>query len=280
MAITNPVSSQLIATQVQLALREDVGSGDLTADLIPEHHQAAARLITRESAILCGSDWFNEVFRQLDLSVHIDWHCHDGDSLSANQVLCDISGPASSILTAERTAMNFLQTLSATATAARQYADAVADLDVTVLDTRKTLPGYRLAQKYAAVCGGCSNHRIGLFDGILIKENHIAAAGSIEAAVTKAKQLHPSVSIEVEVESLDEMQQAIQAGADIILLDNFSVEDLRVAVQKNSSKALLEASGGINLDTIRAIAETGVDRISVGQFTKDIRAIDLSLRFI
>jgi nicotinate-nucleotide pyrophosphorylase (carboxylating) len=268
-----------IDSQVKLALLEDIGQQDLTADLIPAKAMASANLITREAAVLCGRQWFESVFSQLEPAIEIEWFADDGDKLQANDVICRLTGPARGILTGERTAMNFLQTLSATATRAGIYADAVAGLAVKVLDTRKTLPGWRMAQKYAVRCGGCYNHRIGLYDGILIKENHINAAGSIASAVQQAKVLHPGISIEVEVENLDELTQALAADADIILLDNFDTAMLKQAVQINQNKALLEASGGISLDTIREIAETGIDRISVGALTKDIIAVDLSLRF-
>ncbi len=279
MAIENPLPASFIDSQVKLALLEDIGQQDLTADLIPAEAMANARLITREPAVLCGCQWFESVFSQLEPAIQIEWLAEDGDTLQANDVICRLTGPARAILTGERTAMNFLQTLSATATRAGIYASAVAGLPVKVLDTRKTLPGWRMAQKYAVRCGGCYNHRIGLYDGILIKENHINAAGSIAAAVQQAKTLHPGIQIEVEVENLDELNQALDAGTDIILLDNFDTELLRQAVKINKNRAQLEASGGISLETIREIAETGVDRISVGALTKDIIAVDLSLRF-
>ena len=276
----NPIPAEFIQSQVKLALLEDVGQQDLTADLIPLDSVANARLISREVGVLCGSDWLTTVFKSLDQNIQITWFKQDGDVLTANDAICEIKGSARHILTGERTALNFLQTLSATASITRQYADALSDLPVALLDTRKTLPGYRMAQKYAVRCGGGVNHRFGLFDAILIKENHIQAAGNIGAAVLMARNLHPGISIEVEVESLDELAQALAAQADIILLDNFSIEMLRQAVSTNQSQALLEASGGISLDNIRTIAETGVDRISVGALTKDIRALDLSLRFV
>lgn len=279
MTIENPLPSAFIDSQVKLALLEDVGQQDLTANLIPAESIAEAQLITRQDAVLCGRDWFNAVFSRLDDRIQIEWLAADGDALAADAVICRIKGPARAVLTGERTAMNFLQTLSATATSARQYADAVAGLPVKVLDTRKTLPGWRVAQKYAVRCGGCFNHRFGLYDGILIKENHINAAGSIAAAVSQAQSLNAGVPIEVEVENLDELNQALNAGADIVLLDNFELETLKQAVAINDRKALLEASGGISLANIREIAETGVDRISVGALTKDIQAVDLSLRF-
>lgn len=279
MTIENPLPSAFIDSQVKLALLEDVGQQDLTANLIPAESIAQAQLITRQDAVLCGRDWFNAVFSRLDDRIQIEWLASDGDTLAADAVICRIKGPARAVLTGERTAMNFLQTLSATATSARRYADAVAGLPVQVLDTRKTLPGWRVAQKYAVRCGGCFNHRFGLYDGILIKENHINAAGSIAAAVSQAQSLNAGVPIEVEVENLDELNQALDAGADIILLDNFELAALREAVALTQNKASLEASGGISLANIREIAETGVDRISVGALTKDIQALDLSLRF-
>ncbi|KGM07018.1 Quinolinate phosphoribosyltransferase [decarboxylating] [Methylophaga thiooxydans] len=279
MAIENPIPTAFIESQVKLALLEDIGQQDLTADLIPIDAMVTATLITRENATLCGKNWFASVFAQLDKNIVIEWHAADGDKLTANSTICTLKGPARAILTGERTAMNFLQTLSATATRASQYASAVSGLPVRVLDTRKTLPGWRIAQKYAVRCGGCFNHRFGLYDGILIKENHINAAGSIAAAVSQAKALHPTISVEVEVENNKELEQALSAKADIVLLDNFDIEQLQQAVSINNGQALLEASGNVNLKTIRDIAETGVDRISVGALTKDINAIDLSLRF-
>ncbi len=279
MSITNPIPAEFIQSQVKLALLEDIGQQDLTADLIPANTQAKARLICRENGVLCGSAWFNAVFQQLDPAIEIHWQKHDGEPLNADNVICEITGPARHILTGERTALNFLQTLSATASLTRLYADELSSLPVALLDTRKTLPGFRMAQKYAVRCGGGVNHRFGLFDAILIKENHIQAAGSIEAAVLQARTLHPNISVEVEVENLDELKQALTAQADIILLDNFSLADLKQAVDLNQGQAKLEASGGIALNNIRQIAETGVDRISVGALTKDITALDLSLRF-
>lgn len=279
MAIENPLPAAFIDSQVKLALLEDIGQQDLTANLIPANAIASASLITRQPAVLCGKDWFEAVFKQLAPEVRIEWLAEDGDTLQADSVICQLTGPARAILTGERTAMNFLQTLSGTATRAKRYAEAVAGLPVKVLDTRKTLPGWRVAQKYAVTCGGCFNHRFGLYDGILIKENHIRAAGSIKAAVSQAQALNAAVDIEVEVENLDELQQALDAGADIVLLDNFELDQLRQAVAVSEQRALLEASGGVSLETIRDIAETGVDRISVGNLTKDIEAVDLSLQF-
>lgn len=279
MAIENPLPAAFIDSQVKLALLEDIGQQDLTANLIPADATADAQLITRQDAVLCGRDWFQAVFARLDTKIAVEWLAEDGDQLQAGTVICRLKGPARAMLTGERTAMNFLQTLSGTATTAKRYADAVAGLPVKVLDTRKTLPGWRVAQKYAVRCGGCFNHRFGLYDGILIKENHINAAGSITNAVAQAKALHADVKIEVEVENLDELTQALDAGADIVLLDNFELSVLKQAVELTQKRALLEASGGISLDNIRQIAETGVDRISVGALTKDIQVVDLSLRF-
>lgn len=279
MAIENPLPAAFIDSQVKLALLEDIGQQDLTANLIPADALASASLITRQQAVLCGKDWFEAVFSQLAPEIRIEWLAEDGDTLQADSVICQLTGPARAILTGERTAMNFLQTLSGTATRAKRYAEAVAGLPVKVLDTRKTLPGWRVAQKYAVTCGGCFNHRFGLYDGILIKENHIRAAGSINAAVSQAQALNADVDIEVEVENLDELQQALDAGADIVLLDNFELDQLRQAVAVSEQRALLEASGGVSLETIRNIAETGVDRISVGNLTKDIEAVDLSMQF-
>lgn len=279
MSITNPIPAEFIESQVKLALLEDIGQQDLTADLIPASAQANARLICRQQGVLCGSDWFTAVFQQLDPAIQVNWHKKDGERLTADDIICQISGSARHILSGERTALNFLQTLSATASLTRLYADAINGLPIVLLDTRKTLPGFRMAQKYAVRCGGGSNHRFGLFDAILIKENHIQAAGSIEDAVKQARSIHPQVSVEVEVENIDELKQALQAQADIILLDNFSMEDLKRAVAINQGQTKLEASGGIALSNIRQIAETGIDRISVGALTKDIKALDLSLRF-
>ncbi|PHS69201.1 MAG: nicotinate-nucleotide diphosphorylase (carboxylating) [Methylophaga sp.] len=280
MPIKNTVPTQFISSQVKLALLEDIGQQDLTADLIPITSMATATLISRETAILCGSAWFDEVFTQLEPSIKINWHYTDGDRVTKNSIICTLKGNARNLLTGERTAMNYIQTLAATATLAHQYAQQVSDLPVKILDTRKTIPGLRLAQKYATRCGGCHNHRVGLYDGILIKENHINATGSIQAAVAQARENNPNIAIEVEVENFDELQQALTAQADIILLDNFDIPALEKSVVINKGQAQLEASGGITLNNVRAIAETGVDRISIGSLTKDIRAIDLSMRFI
>jgi nicotinate-nucleotide pyrophosphorylase (carboxylating) len=262
-----------------MALAEDVGDGDLTAALIPADRQARATVITREDAVLCGIPWFQEVYAQLDPKMTLEWQATDGDPVRPGQTLCRLAGNARSLLTGERTALNFLQTLSGTATLTRRYTEAVAGTGATILDTRKTLPGLRLAQKYAVVKGGGRNHRMGLYDAYLIKENHIMAAGSIQAAVRQARQRSPGASIEVEVEDLAELEEALDAGSDVALLDNFDLPTLANAVLLNEGRAKLEASGNVNLDTVRSIAETGVDFISVGSLTKDLRAIDLSLRF-
>jgi nicotinate-nucleotide pyrophosphorylase (carboxylating) len=269
-----------IETRVTTALEEDIGSGDITASLIPEHVTARADLISRESAVVCGCAWFNEVFRQLDPSISIHWHVEDGDPVRPNHTLCNLTGPARAILCGERTALNFLQHLSSTATQTRRYVNAIRGTQAKILDTRKTIPCLRSAQKYAVACGGGKNHRMGLYDMILIKENHIVSAGSITLAVQAARRHEMEVKIEVETETLDETQQALDAGADIIMLDNFGLADLRKAVALVQHRTTLEASGGINLDNVRAIAETGVDYISVGALTKNTQAVDLSMRFL
>lgn len=273
----------LVATihaNVAAALTEDLGAGDLTASLVPESKTAWARLISRQSAILCGTAWFDACFRSLDPFATIEWTARDGAEIQRDQVLCRIEGRARALLSAERPALNFLQTLSAVATRTRRFADAVRGTRAVVVDTRKTLPGLRLAQKYAVRMGGGQNHRIGLFDGILIKENHIAAAGGIRQALQEAFRIaSPSTMIQVEVETLDQLREALDAGARLILLDNFTLDQMREAVAITAGRAALEASGGVGLDSVRAIAETGVDRISVGSLTKDIEAVDLSLRF-
>jgi nicotinate-nucleotide pyrophosphorylase (carboxylating) len=271
--------SGYISDQVRQALAEDIGPGDVTARLLPQDTRAEGRIISREAAILCGTGWVNEVFAQLDAALEIDWQVGDGDRIGADQELCRITGPARPLLSGERTALNFLQTLSATASRTRRYVDAVAGTGCRILDTRKTIPGLRLAQKYAVTCGGGHNHRIGLFDMILIKENHIAAAGSITAAVTTARRLDPAVPVEVEVETRQQLEEAIASGVDRILLDNMDLAQLREAVDICAGRIPLEASGGIGLETVRAVAETGVDFISVGALTKHIQAVDLSLRF-
>ena len=258
-------------------LEEDIGSGDITAAIIPETAHAQAEVVTREDMIMCGQAWFDAVFKHLDANVNIIWLVAEGEAVNKNTLLCKLSGSARGLLTGERTALNLLQLLSATATVARQYADAVVGTDCKVLDTRKTIPGLRNAQKYAVACGGCYNHRIGLYDGVLIKENHIMAAGSITRAIQVARKL-TTVSVEVEVESMQELVEALAAKPDRIMLDNFSLEELRAAVKLNAGVIELEASGNIDLDNIRAIAETGVDYISIGALTKHVRAVDLSMR--
>lgn len=267
-----------IERNVRLALEEDIGAGDLTASLIPAGQTAIARVISREAATLCGQDWFNASFRLVDATTHVEWHAPEGAAISQGQALCTIRGLARSLLTAERCALNFLQTLSAVATTTRAYVDAVAGTAASILDTRKTLPGLRLAEKYAVTVGGGMNQRIGLYDGILIKENHIAAAGGIGPALTAANRI-ADVPIQIEVESLEELEAALAAGARLILLDNFTPRQMRQAVVLNAGRALLEASGNITLDNVRAVAETGVDRISIGGLTKNIQAIDFSMRF-
>lgn len=269
----------VVCEMVGRALAEDVGSGDVTAALIPPEGQAIARVISREAAVICGRAWFEETFRALDPVIHIEWFVGEGEAVAADTCLCRLSGPARAILTGERTALNFLQTLSATATATRRFVDAVAGTRARILDTRKTIPGLRLAQKYAVTCGGGANHRLGLYDRVLIKENHIAACGSIDDAVAKARELHPGLKVEVETETLAEVEAALTASADIIMLDNFDLAAMREAVVLVAGRAEVEASGGITLENVRAIAETGVDCISLGTLTKDIRAIDLSMRF-
>ncbi|MBK1874357.1 MULTISPECIES: carboxylating nicotinate-nucleotide diphosphorylase [Marinobacter] len=263
---------------VAASLREDIGDGDITAQLIPLEKQATGHVITRERAHIAGREWVNEVFRQVDSSVTLEWLIKDGESASPNQVLFRMKGTARSLLTAERAALNWLQTLSGVATSCAGYAERVAHTSVRLLDTRKTLPGLRLAQKYAVTCGGCHNHRLGLWDAFLIKENHISACGSIANAIAAAHRIAPGKPVEVETENLAELEQALSAGADIIMLDEFSMEDLRTAVAMNEGRAKLEASGGINTDTLVPIAETGVDYISIGALTKDVKAIDLSMR--
>lgn len=273
-----------IAANVDAALSEDVGPGDLTAALIPAGKPGRARVISREAAVLCGTAWFAECFRQLDPGLSITWHAAEGDAIAPEQLLCELEGEARVLLTGERTALNFLQLLSGVATKTRQYAQVVAGTRAQVVDTRKTLPGLRLAQKYAVRVGGGGNHRLALWDAILIKENHIMAAGSITAAVAAAFQVAEQSGgrcrfIQVEVENLAELEEALQAGAPMVLLDNFSLEMLRQAVALNQGRAILEASGGVTMEGLRAIAETGVDRISIGTLTKDVQALDLSMRF-
>ncbi|MCP3665369.1 MAG: carboxylating nicotinate-nucleotide diphosphorylase [Gammaproteobacteria bacterium] len=271
----------IILKQVQAALDEDLGAGDLTAGLVPVDALSEVTVVCQDQAVICGQAWFEQVFQLLNPNINIDWMVADGELVGADTQLCRLQGGARALLSGERTALNFLQTLSATATLSGRYAQAVEGTGVRILDTRKTLPGLRLAQKYAVTCGGCYNHRIGLYDAVLIKENHIQAAGSIAAAVEAARRLAVAARfIEVEVENLDELRQALDAGADRIMLDNFSNDLLRQAVTLVSGRVRLEASGGVSLETIRAIAETGVDDISVGGLTKDLCAVDLSMRFL
>lgn len=271
-----------LGEQVAAALREDVGSGDVTARLVPDTQVAHGRVITREDAVLCGQPWVDETFRRLDSAIRIDWHAHDGERVRADQIVFEIQGPARAMLTGERTALNFLQLLSGTATQTRLLVDAVAGTGCTILDTRKTLPGLRTAQKYAVRCGGAQNLRIGLFDMVLIKENHIAAAGSISAAIAAAKRVSAGLKIEVEVESLAGLEEALAAAPDIVMLDNFDKATMAKAVTLTRSRSRtvkLEASGNVTLDNVRAIAATGVDYVSVGSLTKHVRATDLSMRF-
>jgi len=271
------MTEQMNTMEIKQFLEEDIGSGDITAAIIPEAMRAEAEVVTREAMVLCGRAWFEAVFKALDTDVMIEWLAAEGEAVGKDTLLCKLSGSARNLLTGERTALNLLQTLSATATVAKRYADAVSGTGCKVLDTRKTIPGLRNAQKYAVACGGCYNHRIGLYDGVLIKENHIIAAGSIAQAIRAARQLS-SVPVEVEVESLQEFLEAVAAKPDRIMLDNFSLEDMAEAVKLNSGAIELEASGNIGLHNIRAIAETGVDYISIGALTKNLTAIDLTMR--
>lgn len=277
-------NQQLLSTaiheNVRAALAEDVGAGDISACLIPANATAKARVITREQAIVCGQAWVNEVFHQLDPSVTVKWQCQDGDAVEPNSTLMELSGNTRSLLTGERSALNFLQLLSGTATRCAGYAAKVAHTSVKLLDTRKTIPGLRLAQKYAVHCGGCMNHRVGLYDAFLIKENHITACGSIENAVQQARRHHPDKLVEVEVENFDELEQALAAACDRVMLDNFSLDDLHRAVGHVDGRLELEASGGITDSSLVPIAETGVDFISIGALTKDCKAIDLSMRIV
>lgn len=270
-----------LAAQVDAALREDIGSGDVTAALVPAAQRVRGALVTREEAVLAGRPWAEETFRRLDPQVRLAWRASDGERLAAGQVIVEIAGPARAVLTGERTALNFLQLLSATATVTRRFVDAVAGTGCRILDTRKTLPGLRSAQKYAVRCGGGDNHRLGLYDQVLIKENHIAAAGSITGAIEAARRSAPGLKVEVEVESLAELEEALNAAPDIIMLDDFSLADMRTAVSlaRSSGRAVkLEASGSVSLESVREIAATGVDYISVGSLTKHVRAVDLSMR--
>ncbi len=274
-----------IERNVAAALAEDVGSGDLTAQLVAADARARATIVSREDAVLCGTAWFSRCFETLDPAIRIVWHAADGDRVAPNQILCELDGPARALLTGERTALNFLQLLSGVATKARRYSDAIAGTRAQVVDTRKTLPGLRLAQKFAVKCGGGGNHRLGLYDAILIKENHIVAAGSITAAIIAAQGVAAATLgrckfIQVEVETLDELEEALAAGATMILLDNMSLEAMRDAVRIAAGRAVLEASGNVTLETLRDIAQTGVDRISIGALTKDVCALDLSMRFL
>ncbi|NCF18837.1 MAG: carboxylating nicotinate-nucleotide diphosphorylase [Haliea sp.] len=276
---TSPDHDNVLAN-VRAALAEDIGEGDITAALIPEGEVCSARVITREDGVLCGQAWVDTVFAELDPDVEVAWQAVDGQAIAAGDSLFSLRGAARSLLTGERCALNFLQLLSGTATTCRHYADLVADTGVKLLDTRKTVPGLRLAQKYAVACGGCHNHRIGLFDAFLIKENHIRACGGIDAAVRAAKNSAPGKPVEVEVEDLDELQQALEAGCDRVMLDNFSLEKMREAVALTSHRLELEASGNVTEKTLRPIAETGVDYISIGALTKDCKALDLSMRLL
>jgi nicotinate-nucleotide pyrophosphorylase (carboxylating) len=275
---------ETLVNSVQTALAEDIQTGDLTAGLIPEANQATATIICREAAVICGRPWFDEVFQQVDPDIEIKWHVSEGQTVSENALLCTVKGSAKNILTAERTALNFLQTLSATATVTASYVSQLANqlgqTKTQLLDTRKTLPNLRMAQKYAVKCGGGTNHRIGLFDAILIKENHIMAAGGIAQAVATAKSQHPTITVEVETENLDEVIQAVNAGADIIMLDNFTIENMIEAVQQVNGRAKLEVSGNVEIQHLAELAKTGVDFISTGAITKHIKAVDLSMRFV
>jgi len=280
--MNNPLHSPLLANvadTVRYALAEDIGTGDITAELIPPDRMAEARIICRQHATLCGEPWVNEVFKQVDPDITVEWVLHDGESLSPNDVVCIIRGKARSLLTAERSALNFMQTLSAVASRAKTISGQVKHTNVKILDTRKTIPGLRLAQKYAVQIGGCYNHRIGLYDAYLIKENHITASGGITAAIRKARELHPGKHVEVEVETHEQLKEALAANADIVLLDNHTLEMLREAVRINNGQAKLEASGGYDIESAVAVAETGVDYISVGSLTKHISATDFTMLF-
>jgi len=273
------VPQSIIEENVFNALKEDIGEGDITAELIPHDNISLATVISREACVFCGLDWFEETYRQLDDEILIDWCVDDGDNIEVDQIICTISGSSQNLVTGERTALNFIQTLSATATLSAQYAKKVEGTDTKILDTRKTVPGLRLAQKYAVSCGGCNNHRLGLYDAFLIKENHINACDGIQNTISEARFINPDLKIEVEVENLDELHQAIEANADRVLLDNFDIKTLKKAVKICKDKVITEASGNITIDNVHAVAKTGVDFISVGALTKDIKAIDLSMRF-
>ncbi len=280
--MTDPVAvpppHDIVERDVRRALEEDIGSGDVTADLLPANAPARARVITREAAVLCGRAWFDECFRQIDESVRIEWQSADGDRVAPGTVLCHVEGPARALVSAERSALNFLQALSGTATVTATYVDAARGTRTTILDTRKTLPGLRVAQKYAVRVGGGRNHRMGLYDAVLLKENHIAAAGSIAAAIQRARALHPDLLVETEVETFAELREALAAGADRIMLDEFELHELAQAVAETAGRVPLEVSGSVALERVRAIAETGVDYVSIGALTKHVRAIDLSMR--
>ena len=274
------VLNAAIKQNVDAALAEDIGTGDISAQLIPLDTTARAKIYSRQEATLCGTPWVDEIFRRLDPNIAISWQVEEGQQVAKDQCLVEIAGNARALLSGERTALNFLQTLSGVATVCRHYAGLVSSTKVKLLDTRKTLPGLRIAEKYAVTIGGCFNHRIGLYDAFLIKENHINACGSIAATVRAARELAPGKSVEVEVENLNELEQALEAKADIIMLDNFSVDDMRVAVKRTNKQAKIEASGGIDEQTLLSIAKTGVDYISIGTITKDCKAVDLSMRFV
>ena len=269
-----------IERAVAQALAEDVGSGDATAELVPENFTAHARVVVRDESVLCGTAWLDQVFRNLDRRIDVKWHARDSDEVAANTVICDLRGSARSLLTGERTALNFVQMLSAVATKTRAYVKAVAGTRAVILDTRKTLPGLRLALKYAVTIGGGVNHRIGLYDGILIKENHISAAGGISQVLAGARKIDGDMPIQIEVENNEQLEQALANSATLVLLDNFTVSNMEKAVKLTAGRAQLEASGGITLQNVREVAETGVDRIAIGSLTKDIRAVDLSMRFV
>jgi len=271
---------EIVRRDVALAIAEDLGDGDRTAQLIPSDRTLRTRVICREEAVLCGQAWFEETFGQLEPEIRVSWDAGDGEAIASNRQVCTVAGPARALLSGERTALNFLQALSGTATQTAKYVRAIEGTSATILDTRKTIPGLRAAQKYAVRCGGGANHRMGLFDAILIKENHIAAAGSITAAVNRARQQSPTLLLEVEVENLSQLEEALQVGAQRVLLDNFSVPELHEAVKAFSGAIELEASGGISLQTVRAVAETGVDFISSGDITKSLRAVDFSMRYL
>jgi nicotinate-nucleotide pyrophosphorylase (carboxylating) len=273
------VAQSIIEENVFIALKEDIGEGDITAELIPHDNISLATVTNREACVFCGIDWFEETFRQIDDEILIDWFVNDGDNIEANQIICTISGSSQNIVTGERTALNFIQTLSSTATISALYAKKVEGTETKVLDTRKTIPGLRMAQKYAVSCGGCENHRLGLYDAFLIKENHINACNGIQNAVNEARFHNPELKVEVEVENLDQLQQAIDVGADRVLLDNFDLETLKQAVEICKGRIITEASGNITLENIYQVAKTGVNYISTGALTKNIKAIDLSMRF-